>query len=32
MVKHLLRKLLGVAETRWLQLFTKNIALCKIER
>ncbi len=32
MVKDLLRKLLGVAIKWWLQLFTKNIALCKLAR
>ena len=31
MVKDLLRKLLAVADTRLLQLFIKNIALCKHE-
>ncbi len=29
MVKGLPRKLLAVEVTRWLRLFTKNIALCK---
>ena len=32
MVKDLLRKLLAVADTRLLQLFIKNTALCKLER
>jgi hypothetical protein len=31
MVKDLLRKLLAVADTRLLQLFIKNTALCKHE-
>jgi hypothetical protein len=31
-VKDLLRKLPGAAVTRWLRLFIKNIALCKLER
>ena len=31
MVKDLLRKLLEVAENRWLRLFNKNTALCKHE-
>ena len=31
MVKDLLRKLKPVEDTRWLQLFIKNTALCKHE-
>ena len=31
MVKDSLRKLLEVAENRWLRLFNKNTALCKHE-
>ena len=31
MVKDILRKLLEVAENRWLRLFNKNTALCKHE-
>ena len=30
-VKDILRKLLEVAEKRWLRLFNKNTALCKHE-
>jgi hypothetical protein len=30
-VKDILRKLLEVAENRWLRLFNKNTALCKHE-
>lgn len=30
-VKEILRKLLEVAENRWLRLFNKNTALCKHE-
>ena len=32
MVKDLLLELMGVAETRWLRLFIKNTALCKLVR
>ena len=32
MVKDLLHELRGVEVTRWLQLFIKNIALCKLVR
>jgi hypothetical protein len=32
LVKDLLRKLKAVEDTRWLRLFIKNTALCKLER
>ncbi len=32
MVKDVHLELEGVADTRWLRLFTKNTALCELER